>query len=154
MPIYIVVPLLIGILWSLQTFVVKKLVPDPSKIAQTPLTASIVQSTLLLVFLTWIWIIPCILILISAVSYLVVHHLCFLVSFGVCCHSAYKVQVTNPGFIPKANSQQEAFEFISSLAETDQLDARHYCVTCNIQRPIRSKHCKNSDRCVAKVVAC
>ena len=27
---------------------------------------------------------------------------------------------------------------------------RRYCIICNIEQPIRSKHCRNCDKCVAR----
>lgn len=55
----------------------------------------------------------------------------------------------DPGYI-RPNSLGEGREIVLSLAQENLLNGRHYCSSCRIRKPLRSKHCKVCDRCVAK----
>lgn len=55
-----------------------------------------------------------------------------------------------PGFVPKMNGIAEQKAVIDELLATWKYDEFNFCVTCMIRTPLRSKHCKACQRCVAK----
>ncbi|KAG2230295.1 hypothetical protein INT48_001537 [Thamnidium elegans] len=56
----------------------------------------------------------------------------------------------DPGFIKNDLSREKQHGCVQELAENNVLDVRHFCLTCLIKKPLRSKHCKVCNRCVAK----
>lgn len=73
------------------------------------------------------------------------------VGFSVTAAAAlYKLKSADPGklALPRADSEKD--ETVCQLASDGLLDKRHFCVTCSIKKPLRSKHCKTCDRCVGK----
>eukprot|EP01104_Vermistella_antarctica_P017148 TRINITY_DN6035_c0_g1_i2.p1 TRINITY_DN6035_c0_g1~~TRINITY_DN6035_c0_g1_i2.p1 ORF type:complete len:313 (-),score=65.14 TRINITY_DN6035_c0_g1_i2:134-1072(-) len=69
-------------------------------------------------------------------------YLCY---FFTCisCYTYYKATTMDPGFIPHRKNEP-----LSALWK-DAEDSR-ICRTCNIVRPLRSKHCRYCDRCVTR----
>ncbi|KAI4941028.1 hypothetical protein J4E91_011021 [Alternaria rosae] len=57
---------------------------------------------------------------------------------------------TDPGFVPKSASRSASKAVIDELMELRQFDEHHFCVNCMVRKPLRSKHCKRCERCVAK----
>jgi palmitoyltransferase len=58
--------------------------------------------------------------------------------------------VDDPGFVPKLNGIAEQKAVIDELISLWKYDEAHFCVTCMIRTPLRSKHCRRCQRCVAK----
>ncbi|ODA76876.1 hypothetical protein RJ55_07392 [Drechmeria coniospora] len=56
----------------------------------------------------------------------------------------------DPGFVPKLNGIAEQRAVIDELLKEWKYDESHFCVTCMIRTPLRSKHCRRCQRCVAK----
>lgn len=56
----------------------------------------------------------------------------------------------DPGFVPKMNGIAEQKAVIDDLIATWKFDESNFCVTCMIRTPLRSKHCRRCQRCVAK----
>nr|NP_001071933.1 zinc finger protein [Ciona intestinalis]BAE93338.1 zinc finger protein [Ciona intestinalis] len=71
----------------------------------------------------------------------------FLFSTGM-WYFFYKSIKTNPGIITMAEDQKKGA--IVHLAETDGLKLGNICSSCLIIKPLRSKHCSVTNRCVAK----
>lgn len=57
---------------------------------------------------------------------------------------------SDPGFVPKSASRSASKKVIDELMELRQFDENHFCVSCMVRKPLRSKHCKRCERCVAK----
>lgn len=55
-----------------------------------------------------------------------------------------------PGFVPKLNGIAEQKAVIDDLLKSWKYDEFNFCVQCMIRTPLRSKHCKACQRCVAK----
>lgn len=56
----------------------------------------------------------------------------------------------DPGFVPKMNGIAEQKAVIDDLIKNWKFDESNFCVTCMIRTPLRSKHCRRCQRCVAK----
>jgi hypothetical protein len=56
----------------------------------------------------------------------------------------------DPGFVPKSASRSASKSVIDELMEAKLFDENHFCVNCMVRKPLRSKHCKRCERCVAK----
>lgn len=56
----------------------------------------------------------------------------------------------DPGFVPKMKGIAEQKAVIDDLLSQWQYDETNFCVTCMIRTPLRSKHCRRCQRCVAK----
>ncbi|POR37501.1 Palmitoyltransferase AKR1 [Tolypocladium paradoxum] len=56
----------------------------------------------------------------------------------------------DPGFVPKLNGIAEQRAVIDDLLKEWKYDESNFCVTCMIRTPLRSKHCRRCQRCVAK----
>lgn len=64
--------------------------------------------------------------------------------------SLFNLKSANPGKLALPRDTFEKTETIRRLGSAGILDKRRFCVTCCIQKPLRSKHCKTCDRCVSK----
>lgn len=56
----------------------------------------------------------------------------------------------DPGYVPKMNGIAEQKAVIDELLGLWKYDEANFCVTCMIRTPLRSKHCRRCQRCVAK----
>ncbi|KAJ2124218.1 palmitoyltransferase akr1 [Coemansia sp. RSA 720] len=77
-------------------------------------------------------------------------NMAFMCMFGSCMYYFYQTLFSDPGYIPRKDSIQAAAPAVSKLAATDSLDSDHFCFTCFNIRPLRSKHCRFCNRCVAR----
>lgn len=69
---------------------------------------------------------------------------------GLTAYFYYISMTSDPGFVPKTASRSASKALIDELMETRQFDEKHFCVNCMVRKPLRSKHCKRCERCVAK----
>lgn len=70
--------------------------------------------------------------------------------YGLTAYFYFFTMATDPGFVPKSSSRSASKAVIDELMEMRQFDENHFCVTCMVRKPLRSKHCKRCERCVAK----
>jgi hypothetical protein len=70
--------------------------------------------------------------------------------FGLTAYFYFFTMASDPGFVPKASSRSASKAVIDELMEVRHFDENHFCVNCMVRKPLRSKHCKRCERCVAK----
>ncbi|CAO3666583.1 unnamed protein product [Umbelopsis ramanniana] len=119
-------------------------VPTPDAMLKTPYFSSIFQATSFWVLVTWLLVIA------KSTSHMLLTNFVFIVSYLVAMAAFYRAVLTDPGFISKNLSREEQRAAVFDLAEEEHLDIRHFCFTCLIKKPLRSKHCKMCNRCVAR----
>ncbi|KAK5631796.1 hypothetical protein RRF57_007510 [Xylaria bambusicola] len=99
--------------------------PDMRQLHKTPWLAGIFAASLFLLGVQWL------LVVVSAYF--------------------YAASMTfDPGFVPKLNGIAEQKAVIDELLRLWKFDESNFCVTCMIRTPLRSKHCRRCQRCVAK----
>lgn len=74
----------------------------------------------------------------------------FFILYSLCGFFYIKAMTEDPGFVPKAGGRNGQKGVIDELLELRKFDEANFCVTCMVRRPLRSKHCKRCNRCVAK----
>ncbi|KAI8904243.1 ankyrin repeat-containing domain protein [Powellomyces hirtus] len=143
LPFYFSIPTICFMAWVVHAqLIVRYLMAGEPNLVKTPFLTAIPQATLFYVFAVWVKMVP-------YTGYLYLEHIFFLGFFSVCIYSLYKSVSSDPGYIP-VKSVEDRKLMVLSLASNGKLDARTYCVTCSIQKPLRSKHCRVCDRCVIK----
>ncbi|KAK9320776.1 hypothetical protein V1517DRAFT_263722 [Lipomyces orientalis] len=78
-------------------------------------------------------------------------NLAFFLTFGSAMFFFVKSMLMDPGYIPKPSGVSEQRQIIEDLLAVGEYDSRHFCIFCFTRRPLRSKHCKFCERCVAKL---
>ncbi|ORZ23447.1 ankyrin repeat-containing domain protein [Absidia repens] len=119
-------------------------VPLPEELIKSPYLTGIFQSSALWVLLNWTWTVA------SGTSHLLILNFIFIITFIIAMSSFYKAVLVDPGFIDHQLTFDEQRDVIFELANKGTLNQRHFCITCMIKKPLRSKHCKRCNRCVAK----
>ncbi|KAI8811083.1 ankyrin repeat-containing domain protein [Cladochytrium replicatum] len=142
---YIGIPLAFATIFVIQRFVLLELVLGrDAEIGRTPFVTAIPQATLLYVALTYLFrILP------GTVMQLGTN-LIFLMLYCIAVYSFYQSITMDPGYIRIPTKDIEIAQTVIQLAEDGLLDPRHFCTSCCIRKPVRSKHCRICNRCVAK----
>lgn len=74
----------------------------------------------------------------------------FMAAFLLTAFFYFAAMRYDPGFVPKLNGIAEQRAVIDELLKEWKYDEANFCTTCVIRTPLRSKHCKRCQRCVAK----
>ncbi|KAK3898506.1 Palmitoyltransferase [Staphylotrichum tortipilum] len=151
MPVYAGVPIGFLAAYTVQ-WVGKQLLvyapPDMRQFEKTPWMAGIFAASLALVGLNWLFtILPG-----TAFSEdgTWLWNFLFAVFYALIGFFYTRAMVEDPGFVPKLNGIAEQKAVIDELIGQWKYDEAHFCVTCMIRTPLRSKHCRRCQRCVAK----
>lgn len=147
-PIMISLPISAVLFYALQQLCANVLTPYAVRgqgVHKTPFLAGIFSGSAFWTTLHWMFVVlPSI-----GQTYMWLNIL-FGATFAFCMYNFTSAMRADPGYVPKNGGRTEQRETIEELLRDGNYDARHYCITCCIRRPLRSKHCKICNRCVAK----
>ncbi|PPR00301.1 hypothetical protein CVT24_004591 [Panaeolus cyanescens] len=74
----------------------------------------------------------------------------FALSVGLCTYNFFRATTLDPGTCPKPSSDEELKSVIEDLASEGRLNGQTFCIQCMARKPLRSKHCRICDKCVAR----
>lgn len=77
-------------------------------------------------------------------------NLLFAISFLLCGWNLFRAATLEPGYAPRPTNEMDRRNTVTSLINDGRLNGMNYCVACMARRPLRSKHCRHCNRCVAR----
>ncbi|KAL5605971.1 hypothetical protein BROUX41_006228 [Berkeleyomyces rouxiae] len=154
MPFFAAVPLTAIVSYGLMCVaqqVMEYAPPDMRHFSRTPWMAGIFAATLFWTGLNWLWtVMPETTFGAGVGESHSLLSLLFMVCFVAVVYFYTASMVYDPGFVPRLNGIAEQKAVIDELLGLWKFDEENFCVTCMIRTPLRSKHCKRCQRCVAK----
>ncbi|KAI2465549.1 hypothetical protein F4781DRAFT_21590 [Annulohypoxylon bovei var. microspora] len=119
--------------------------PDMRHLHRTPWLAGIFAASLFLLGARWILtVFP------ATFSTHPLINFVFIITYSLTGYFYAACMVFDPGYVPKLNGIAEQKAVIDELLSLWKFDESNFCVTCMIRTPLRSKHCRRCQRCVAK----
>ncbi|KAI9733728.1 MAG: palmitoyltransferase akr1 [Claussenomyces sp. TS43310] len=148
MVVYAGIPLALFVGYALQ-YSAQQLLPyapsDMRQIYKTPWLAGIFAGTLFLVGVRWLTtMLP------ATYSTYPISNLAFGISYGLCTYFYFCAMFYEPGYVPKLGGLTQQKAVIEELLSLWKFDDQNFCVPCMVRMPLRSKHCRSCNRCVAK----
>ncbi|KAH8805592.1 hypothetical protein F5884DRAFT_799941 [Xylogone sp. PMI_703] len=133
-----------GLQWIAQQ-VMEYAPSDMRHMHKTPWLAGIFAGTLFWVGVRWLThILP-----VSYSSY-PLSNIAFFIFYSLCGYFYFSTMFYEPGYVPKLAGLTQQKSVIHELLSLWRFDEQNFCVLCMVRRPLRSKHCKRCNRCVAK----
>jgi len=74
----------------------------------------------------------------------------FALTVGLCAYNFFRAITLDPGTCPKPTSDDELKSIIEDLASEGRLNGQTFCIQCMARKPLRSKHCRVCDKCIAR----
>ncbi|EPS96187.1 hypothetical protein FOMPIDRAFT_91156 [Fomitopsis schrenkii] len=148
-----ILPWYTGLILSMALFfgmhhVVTRVLLDKSNytdsVAQSPYFAGIIFASIVWVAYSWLTR------LVNQTQSHAFTHLLFAISLGLCAYNFFRAISLDPGSCPKPASDAELKSIIEDLASEGRLNGQTFCIQCMARKPLRSKHCRTCDRCVAR----
>ncbi|TPX41079.1 hypothetical protein SeMB42_g05741 [Synchytrium endobioticum] len=142
---YIAIPMTIFIiLLTFHHIVIRGLLGRHTDLMTTSFLTAIPQASCWLVAFTWLFhVLP-------YSGFLYFYHILFICSYAALMYVFHLAIFSDPGYIEeRPSTEADRQNLVINLAESGLLDQRHYCVVCCIRKPLRSKHCKHCNKCVA-----
>ncbi|KAH6668801.1 hypothetical protein B0J14DRAFT_546993 [Halenospora varia] len=133
-----------GLQWIAQQ-VMEYAPSDMRHMHKTPWLAGIFAGTLFLVGVRWLTtILP------ATYASAPLSNLAFGAAYFLCGYFYFCTMFYEPGFVPKLGGLGPQKAVIDELLSLWKFDEHNFCVPCMVRQPLRSKHCKRCNRCVAK----
>ncbi|KDQ08952.1 hypothetical protein BOTBODRAFT_540043 [Botryobasidium botryosum FD-172 SS1] len=77
-------------------------------------------------------------------------NLLYVIMWSFCAYNFFRAITLDPGTCSKPGSDAELKSVIEQLTSEGRLNGTTFCITCMARKPLRSKHCRVCDRCIAK----
>jgi palmitoyltransferase len=77
-------------------------------------------------------------------------NLLFVIFYASTAYFYFLAMVEDPGWVPKAASRNQQRAVMEELFSLWRFDEDNFCLQCMVRKPLRSKHCRRCNRCVAK----
>ncbi|CAI4217591.1 unnamed protein product [Parascedosporium putredinis] len=153
MPIFAGVPLAMAVGYGLMWVANQVLEHAPSDMRhyqKTPWLAGIFAGSLFLIGCNWLLSIFASTTFYAESETRWLLNLAFLACYLTVGYFYATCMVYDPGFVPKMKGIAEQKAVIDELLKEWKYDEANFCVTCMIRTPLRSKHCRRCQRCVAR----
>ncbi|CAA7262320.1 unnamed protein product [Cyclocybe aegerita] len=111
---------------------------------QTPYFAGIISGSILWVLYSWFTR------LVQQTQDHALSHFLFAIILGLCTYNFFRAVTLDPGTCPKPASDEELKSIIEDLASEGRLNGQTFCIQCMARKPLRSKHCRVCDKCIAR----
>ncbi|KAF2748693.1 hypothetical protein M011DRAFT_399788 [Sporormia fimetaria CBS 119925] len=147
-PVYVGIPTAVALAWGLQLvaqYILRWAPSNRREMHQSPFLAGIFAGTLFWIGIRWI---TTVLPWTMRTNFFA--NILFGAFYGLTAYFYFFTMASDPGFVPKSASSSASKAVIDELMEARQFDEAHFCVQCMVRRPLRSKHCKRCERCVAR----
>ncbi|KAJ1982260.1 palmitoyltransferase akr1 [Dimargaris xerosporica] len=145
-PWFVGVPMALAVLLGGHVGIVRGLLRSVNfhAVHKSPYFTAVFQATMIYTILTWSWTVM------PNTPHLPLTNSLFLFFALATLYSFYRTVFMDPGFIPKPADRTFTAYHVERLLAQGRLDPQHFCITCLVAKPLRSKHCRLCDRCVAK----
>lgn len=77
-------------------------------------------------------------------------NLFFAASCLLCAYNLFRSVTMDPGYIRPPASAVEVREVVEDLTNRSKMNGQHFCLPCMNRQPLRSRHCRHCNRCVAR----
>ncbi|KAG6890142.1 hypothetical protein C0995_011435 [Termitomyces sp. Mi166 len=77
-------------------------------------------------------------------------HFSFAITVGLCVYNFFRSVTLDPGTCPRPANDGELRSIIEELASEGRLNGQTFCIQCIARKPLRSKHCRVCDKCIAR----
>lgn len=113
------------------------------RVVTSPYFAAIITASLVIVSYAWLS-----RLVVGAPGHLVSQAL-FLAALSGCAFTFVKAIRTDPGYVPRVDAE-EMKEQIDELTDQGRLNGTNWCIFCMVRKPLRSKHCRQCNKCVGR----
>ncbi|KAI1086213.1 ankyrin [Rostrohypoxylon terebratum] len=148
LPIFLSVPVALLVGFGFQWItnqVLEYAPPDMRHLHRTPWLAGIFAASLFLLGTRWVLtVFP------ATFSNHPLLNFFHITTYSLTAYFYAACMVFDPGYVPKLNGIAEQKAAIDELLSLWKFDESNFCVTCMIRAPLRSKHCRRCQRCIAK----
>jgi ankyrin repeat protein len=88
--------------------------------------------------------------LVAATPGFAIWNLTFAIAILVASWNLFRATTLEPGYAPRSQTETDRRATVDFLVNDGRLNGMNYCVVCMARRPLRSKHCRHCNRCVAR----
>ncbi|KAI5454987.1 palmitoyltransferase akr1 [Naganishia albida] len=146
LPIYVGVPLGLAIFFAMHHIITRTLLRTKGfgdTVSKSPYFAAVIIASLIWVGSTWLRV------LLTGTSSLSLN-ICFVLAYTACAYNFYRAITLDPGYSKLPKDEEELHSLVEDLAATGRLNGTVFCISCMALKPLRAKHCRMCNRCIAR----